>query len=112
MLFLILSASRWSSPSGGLLLRQTARAPGLTRDLCEALGPWRPERAVHDPGKVLLDVATEVALGGDCLADVEAARSQPEVFGPVASNPRVSRVVARPAADIEVSLPAIRATHA
>jgi hypothetical protein len=25
---------------------------------------------VHDPGKVLLDLALAVALGGDCLSDV------------------------------------------
>jgi Transposase DDE domain group 1 len=53
-----------------------------------------------------------VALGGDCLADVAMVRAQPELFGPVASDSTVSRLVARLAADIEVALPAIRAAHA
>src|SRR3954447_7343412 len=32
-----------------------------------------------------------VALGGDCLADLAAVRAQPEGFGPLASDPTVSR---------------------
>jgi DDE family transposase len=100
------------SSSGALLVVATARLAGLGRELSSALAPWRPARVVHDPGKVLLDVATAVALGGDCLADVAAVRAQPAVFGPVASDPTVSRVVAALAADIGVSLPAIRAARA
>jgi hypothetical protein len=34
-----------------------------------------------------------LALGGDCLADVAMLRSQPELSGPVASDPVVSRLV-------------------
>jgi len=48
---------------------------------------------VLDPGKILLDVALAVALGGDCLADVGRLRAEPGVFGPVASDPTVSRLV-------------------
>ena len=47
----------------------------------QALSPWRAARAVHDPGKVLLDVAHAVALGGDCLADVAVVRAQPACSG-------------------------------
>ena len=47
----------------------------------------------------MLDVATAVALGGDCLADVAAIRAQPQVFGSVASDPTVSRLFATLAAD-------------
>ncbi len=43
-------------------------APGADRRSAPA--PWRKARAVRDPGKILLDVALAVALGGDCLADV------------------------------------------
>lgn len=32
--------------------------------LVGGVSPLRPDRAVHHPGKVLLDVATTVALGG------------------------------------------------
>jgi hypothetical protein len=111
---LVLDSARESlvSSSGGLLLRQTIRVAGLHSTLARALRPWRSDRTVHGPGKVLVDVATAVALGGDCLADVAVVRAQPQVFGPVASDPTVSRLIAALAADIDVSLPAIRAAHA
>jgi hypothetical protein len=100
------------SSSGGLLLLEAARVAGLGRVLSEALAPWRAARATHDPGKVLLDVASAVALGGDCLADVAVVRAQPDLFGAVASDPTVSRVIARLAADAGQVLPAIRAARA
>ncbi|MGI8645932.1 MAG: transposase [Nocardioides sp.] len=83
------------SSSGALLLREAIRIAGLDRQLSAALSPWRPDRAVHDPGKVLLDVATAVALGGDCLADLAAVRAQPAVFGSVASDPTGDATVHR-----------------
>ena len=76
-----------------------------------ALAPWGV-RKVHDPGKVLVDLATAVALGGDCAADVAVVRSQPDLFGPVASDPTVSRVVAALAADLDTVVPAIRSARA
>jgi hypothetical protein len=100
------------SSSGGLLLRETARAAGLDRGLTAALGPWRAPRAVHDPGKVLLDLVTAVALGGDCAADLALVRAQPALFGAVASDPTVSRLISTLADDIEAALPAIRAVRA
>jgi len=69
------------------LLLQTAAASGLDHALSRALRPWRGRRAVHDPGKVLLDLAVAVALGGDCLADLAVVRAQPELFGQVAPDP-------------------------
>lgn len=74
------------SQAGGLLLVKTARKGGLDTAISAALGPWRKPRAVHDPGKVLLDLALTVALGGDCLSDVAALRAEPQLFGPVASD--------------------------
>ena len=65
------------------------------------MAPWRAARAVHDPGKVLLDLAIAVALGGDCLADVAVVRAQPDLFGPVASDPTVSRLIATLAGDVD-----------
>jgi len=100
------------SSSGGLLLREAARVAGLDRALSVALGPWRARRAVHDPGKVLLDLATAVALGGDCAADLALVRAQPALFGPVASDPTVSRLVNALAEDVEAVVPAIRAARA
>jgi hypothetical protein len=36
---------------------------------------------VHDPGKILTDLAMALALGGDCLADVAVLRAQPQSPG-------------------------------
>jgi hypothetical protein len=57
------------------------------------------DAARHDPGKVLLDVAIAVALGGDCLADVAAVRAQRDLFGVAASDPTVCRLFATLTAD-------------
>jgi hypothetical protein len=53
--------------------------------------PWRPPRSAHDPGKMVLDLAVAIALGGDRLADAAVVRAQPELFGRVASDPTISR---------------------
>jgi hypothetical protein len=79
--------------AGGLLLMETLRVSGLDQGLSRALSRWRRPRAVHDPGKIISDLAVTLALGGDCLADVAVLRDSPEVFGPVASDPTVSRLV-------------------
>lgn len=73
--------------AGGVLLVETARRAGLDAALSAALAPWRKPRAVHDPGKILLDLALATTLGGDCLADIAMLRAEPAVFGPVASDP-------------------------
>jgi hypothetical protein len=100
------------SQAGGLLLTRTLRVTGLDRGLEEALERWRPARAVHSPGKIVTDLVVALALGGDCLADVAMLRSQPELFGPVASDPVVSRLVARLAGDPPRALKALRAARA
>lgn len=96
------------SSAGASLLIETARATGLDRQLSVGLAPWRRPRAEHDPGKVLLDVAFAVALGGDCLADLAVTRAQPELFGAVASDPTVSRLIDALAADPGAAVAAIR----
>lgn len=95
------------SSSGGLLLREVARRSGLARGLSAGLRRWRPAGARHDPGKVVLDLATALALGGDCLADIAAVRAQPDLFGQVASDPTVSRLIRRLSADVDAVLDAI-----
>lgn len=62
--------------------------------------PWRKPHAVHDPGKILLDLAIATAIGGDCLADIAVLRTEPGVFGMVASDPTVSRLIDTLAADV------------
>ena len=53
-----------------------------------------------------------LALGGDCLADIAVLRSQPELAGPVASDPVVSRLITALAADAPRALRAIRKARA
>jgi hypothetical protein len=100
------------SQAGGLLLTRTLRVTGLDCGLDAALERWRAPRALHSPGKIVADLAVALALGGDCLADVAMLRGQPELFGTVASDPVISRLVARLAADAPRALKAIRAARA
>ena len=93
--------------AGGVLLTETARATGLDRGLSAALASWRKPLAVHDPGKVILDLAVTLALGGDALSDMATLRAEPGVYGPVASDPTVSRTIAALAADADRTLAAI-----
>ncbi|MFJ4950986.1 IS1380 family transposase [Streptomyces sp. NPDC088760] len=58
-----------------------------------------------------MDVDLAVALGGDCLADVAMLRCEPAVFGPVASDPTVSRLIDALAASGEKALQAIRSAR-
>ena len=100
------------SRAGALLLNQTLHAVGLDRCPAAALDRWQAPRAVHVPGKIITDLAVALALGGDCLADIAMLRAQPDLFGPVASDPVVSRLVTRLAADAPRALRAIRAARA
>jgi len=98
------------SQAGAALLLRTAESVGLITTLSRVLSPWRKPLAVHDPGKIVLDlaVAVAVALGGDCLADIGLARVEPGVFGLVASDPTVSRLITALAEDPRRAVPAIR----
>ncbi|MEV0473825.1 transposase, partial [Streptomyces prunicolor] len=98
------------SQAGSVLLVETVRKIGLDQAISAALTPWRRPRAVHDPGKMLVDLALAVALGGDCLADVALLRSEPAVFGPVASDPTVSRLIHNCARSRAPSFPMMRLT--
>ena len=100
------------SHAGGVALLETVRAAGLDRELSAGLAPWRKPTAVHDPAKVLLDLAVSLALGGDCLADIGVLREQPGVYGPVASDPTVSRTIDALASDARRALAAIDTARA
>lgn len=52
-----------------------------------------------------------VAVGGDCLADIAVLREQPAVFGSVASDPTVSRLIST-LADAPKALAAINGARA
>jgi len=106
------TAKRVVSQAGAVLLVATAGKVGLDRALSAALLPWRKHWAVLDPGKILLDLAISVAIGGDCLADVALLRAEPAVFGRVASDPTVSRLVDALAATPTTALAAINQARA
>lgn len=93
--------------AGGVLLTETIRATGLDRALSGVLSPWRKPFAVHDPGKVILDLAVSLAIGGDALSDIATLRAEPGVHGQVASDPTVSRIIGTLAADADRVLAAI-----
>lgn len=101
-----------ASQAGGLLLIEALRVTGLDQGLSRALARWQAPQAVHDPGKIMTDLAVTLALGGDCLADIAVLRSCPELFGPVASDPTVSRLVKTLAQGGLAALRAIRTARA
>ncbi len=94
------------------MLLQTAAVSGLAAGLSRGLASWRPARSVHDPGKTVLDLAVTIALGGDCLADVAVLRAQPELYGAVASDPTISRLIEGLGDDSATVITAIRAARA
>jgi hypothetical protein len=75
----------------------------LSRELSTAL--------LTAPAPVIA-TALALALGGDCLADIALLRGEPAVFGPVASDPTVSRTVDALAVDAPRVLAAINAARA
>lgn len=71
------AGKRAVSQADAVLLVATADKVGLDSALSQALGPWRKQSAVLDPGQILLDLAISVAVGGDCLADIAFPRWEP-----------------------------------
>jgi Transposase DDE domain group 1 len=100
------------SHAGALALVRAAQRTGLASALSQVLAPWRKPLASHDPGKIVLDLAIMLAMGGDCLADVGLLRAEPVIFGVVASDPTVSRLIAALAADAPKALAAIGSARA
>ena len=98
--------------AGGVLLTRAAEATGLTAGLRAELGPWRKPLAVHDPGKVVSDLALSLALGGDCLADLSLLRAEPGVYGQVASEATVSRTLSTLAGDADAAVRAVSRARA
>ena len=100
------------SQAGGVALVETIRVAGLDRARSAALARSRKPMAIHDPAKVISDLAIALALGGDCLADVALLRAEPGVFGAVASDPTASRTIDALAADPKRALAAIDTARA
>jgi len=99
------------SLAGVQLLVETARATGLDTALSKGLAPWRKPLATHDPGRIVAHLAMALAAGGDCPADIAVLRTGQGLFGPVASNATVSRLVDA-MADDPAALAAVQAARA
>jgi len=96
--------------AGALLIGELADRVGLTAGLSAAMAHTRRRRSAHDPGVVLTHLAVSLADGGDCLADVAVLRNQPDLFGAVASDPTVFRVLDSVHADGLRNIATARAT--
>ena len=81
------------SHAGSRLLTDLAEVTGLTTGFTETLAGLRERRSVHDPGRVLTDLAVMLADGGEAISDLAVLREQPAVFGPVASTATAWRVL-------------------
>jgi len=81
-----------SSHAGNVATRLLADQVGLTDALSGALAR-RGFTPVHDRGRVLVDVATLIAGGGEAIADIDVLRHQNQVLGSVASAPTVWRAL-------------------
>lgn len=65
------------SQAGAALLVQAMRVTGLNRGLREAPGQWRAPRAVHDPGKIVADLAVATQSDATCGESLARAVSRP-----------------------------------
>jgi hypothetical protein len=80
------------SHTGSAVLRLVADNTGLTAGRSRAL-TRRGFAPVHDRGRVLTDLGVCIADGGRVLSDLAALRDQPELYGPVASDPTAWRTL-------------------
>jgi len=81
------------SRSGTALVPELAARLGLERELSGALARLFRRRPRHDPGGVLVDLATTLLDGGDCVSDLGALAEQPGLFGLVASHSTATRLL-------------------
>ena len=71
------SATAAIGQAGGVLLTRAVTATGLDRHLSSALLGWRKPLAVHDPGKIITDLALSLALGGTCTSRAGGVTTAP-----------------------------------
>ena len=83
-----------TSRAGTALLTGLTDSIGLTAGLAEALRV-HSRKVVHEPGRVVRDLAVMLADGGDALTDLGALRDQGVLFGEVASDATAYRAVER-----------------
>lgn len=81
------------SHAGSRLLADRADRTTLTAQLSAVFTGRVAPQTVHDPGRVLTDVAVMIADGGQCISDIATLADQPAVFGAVASDSTCWRVL-------------------
>jgi len=81
------------SRAGSALLPELAARLGLEGELSGSLAHLFRRRPQHDPGRVLVDLATTLIDGGDCVSDLGALAEQPDLFGSVASHSTATRLL-------------------
>lgn len=86
------------SHAGAALVARLADRVGLVAALDRRLLELYEREPTHTPGKALVDLAVTLLDGGDCPADVHAQREQEPLFGAVASDSTMYRVIERIAA--------------
>lgn len=89
------------SQAGTMLLTQVADRTGLTAALSAGFAGLRERRSIHDPGRVVRDLAVTLAAGGETVTDMRALRDQEALFGRVASDATAFRVIERLSLDPE-----------
>ncbi|MGC3023522.1 IS1380 family transposase, partial [Brevibacterium sp. FAM 24630] len=57
-------------------------------------------------------IAITLALGGDALSDSSVLRDEPDLYGPVASNPTITRLIRTLAVDADRVLAALNTARA
>ncbi len=84
------------SRAGAALLRELTVDTGLAHGWSEVLlDTYKALPTVHEPGRVLADLAVVIADGGDALAHLATLRDQDKLFGTVASDATAWRCVER-----------------
>lgn len=81
--------------AGASLITETMDLVGLSTGL-QTLNRYTPDTATHRGGKILTDMATMIAVGGDCPQDIDLLRTatgQHPLFGQVASAPTEARFI-------------------
>jgi hypothetical protein len=93
---------------GTRLLADLADRCTLTAELSGVFGVVAPQ-TVHDPGRVLVDLAVMIADGGEAIRDIATLVHQPAVFGSVASDSTCWRTLKQIDATMLTSIAAARA---
>jgi hypothetical protein len=97
------------SHAGARLLADLADGSTLTGRLSAVLRALAAPQAAHDPGRVLADLAVAIADGAECISDIAVLADQPALFGPVASDSTVWRLLERLDSDRLADIAAARA---